>query len=177
MVGQAVAATRQIAYSRQLEMEADTLGARYMAAAGYDPKGTIGFLKTLDQERALNPIDVPAYIMTHPVTQERVANAELVVRSLGATQPRPDDPETLKKVQIIIRMERTTSRDTVVGEYEKLVAAKPAKRRKHSICSVSLSSSRVSCPKPNGTTKNLDSLRPNNPGLQRDLGRLYGADG
>ena len=34
-----------------------------MAAAGYDPKGTIAFLKMLDQERALNPIDVPAYVM------------------------------------------------------------------------------------------------------------------
>jgi predicted Zn-dependent protease len=86
------AATRQAAFSRQLEMESYTLGARYMAAAGYDPKGTIAFLKTLDQERALNPIDVPAYIMSHPITQERVANAELVVKSLGATQPRPDDP-------------------------------------------------------------------------------------
>ena len=84
MVGQAVAATRQAAYSRQLEMESDTLGARYMAAAGYDPKGAMAFLKTLDQERALNPIDVPAYIMSHPMTQERVANAEFVVRSLGA---------------------------------------------------------------------------------------------
>ncbi|HZH83086.1 MAG TPA: M48 family metallopeptidase, partial [Phototrophicaceae bacterium] len=60
MVGQAVSATRQLAFSRQLEMEADTLGTRYMAAAGYDPKGTIEFLKMLDQERALNPIDVPA---------------------------------------------------------------------------------------------------------------------
>src|SRR5262245_45575039 len=37
VVGQAVAATRQLAYSRQLEMEADTLGARYMATAGFDP--------------------------------------------------------------------------------------------------------------------------------------------
>jgi predicted Zn-dependent protease len=49
-VGQAIAATRQIAYSRQLEMEADTLGVRYMAAAGFDPKGSVGFLKILDQD-------------------------------------------------------------------------------------------------------------------------------
>ncbi len=92
IVGQAVSATRQMAYSRQLEMEADTLGARYMAAAGYDPKGSIGFLKMLDQERALNPIDVPAYVMSHPMTQERVANAELVVKSLTlAEYPRPEE--------------------------------------------------------------------------------------
>src|SRR5207302_14258 len=47
-VGQAVSATRQIAYSRQLEMEADTLGVRYMAnwlksSASFrsSPEGTI----------------------------------------------------------------------------------------------------------------------------------------
>ncbi|MGH7870847.1 MAG: M48 family metallopeptidase, partial [Candidatus Binatia bacterium] len=115
MVGQAVSATRQLAFSRQLEMEADTLGMRYMAAAGYDPKGTIAFLKILDQERALNPVDVPAYILSHPVSQERIANAELVVRSLGDTHPRPSDPNALKKVQMIIRNQRST-REDIVGD-------------------------------------------------------------
>ena len=59
------------------------LGTRYMAAAGFDPRGTLAFLKTMDQERQLNPIDVPAYILSHPLTQERLANAELVVKSLA----------------------------------------------------------------------------------------------
>src|SRR4029450_12796175 len=97
------------AYSRQLEMEADTLGVRYMSAAGYDPKGSLGFLKTLDQERALNPIDVPAYMMTHPITLERIANTELVIRSLGKTEIKVEEPDLLKKMQIIIRIERRDS--------------------------------------------------------------------
>lgn len=124
VVGQAVAATRQAAYSRQLEMESDTLGTRYMAAAGFDPRGTLAFLKTMEQERQLNPIDVPAYILSHPLNQERVANAELVVKSLNAGKPRSDDNEGLKKVQILIRMERT-NREAVVAEYEKLVQKDP----------------------------------------------------
>ena len=37
VLGQGIAATRQIAYTRQLEMEADTLGLKYMTEAGYDP--------------------------------------------------------------------------------------------------------------------------------------------
>src|ERR671923_2391348 len=123
-VGQAVAATRQIAYSRQLEMEADPLGVRYMAAAGYDPKGSLGFLKTLDQERALNPIDVPAYLLTHPVTQERVANVEQILRSLGTAKPRSEHPDPLKRMQIIIRTERRDG-DAVVNEYQKVVGQNP----------------------------------------------------
>jgi predicted Zn-dependent protease len=176
IVGQAVAATRQAAFSRQLEMESDTLGARYMAAAGYDPKGTIAFLKTLDQERALNPIDVPAYIMSHPITQERVANAELVVKSLGATQPRPDDPATLKKVQTIIRMERTTGRDAVVSEYEKLVQKNPQNPEALYLLGFAQQlQGQLSQAQRN--YEKARHLRPNNAGLQRDLGRLYGQIG
>lgn len=127
VVGQAIAATRQIAYTRQLEMEADTLGVRYMAAAGFDPNGSLAFLKTLDQERSLNPIDIPAYMMTHPVTQERVANVQLVMRSLSKTEIRTEQPDPLKKIQLILRLERREA-DQLVEEYQK-GRAKPARRR------------------------------------------------
>ena len=172
MVGQAVAATRQLAYSRQLEMEADTLGTRYMAAAGYNPKGTIAFLKTLDQERALNPIDVPAYILSHPITQERVANAELVVKSLGSTQARPDDPEALKKVQIAIRMDRP-NREEVVKEYEKLVQKSPQNPELLYLLGYSEQIQGELAQARKNYEKSRE-LRPENSGLQRDLGRLYG---
>ena len=175
VVGQAVAATRQAAYSRQLEMESDTLGTRYMATAGFDPKGTIAFLKTLDQERALNPIDVPAYIMTHPITQERVANAELVVRSLGTTQRRPEAPEALKKVQIIIQTERTT-RAAVVNEYENLAQKSPENPEVLYLLGFA-QQLQGQLPQAQRNYEKSQKLRPDNPGLQRDLGRLYGQAG
>lgn len=175
VVGQAIAATRQAAYSRQLEMESDTLGTRYMATAGFDPKGTIAFLKTLDQERALNPIDVPAYIMTHPITQERVANAELVVRSLGPTQRRPEAPEALKKVQIIIQTERTT-RAAVVNEYENLAQKSPENPEVLYLLGFA-QQLQGQLPQAQRNYEKSQKLRPDNPGLQRDLGRLYGQAG
>lgn len=175
VVGQAVAATRQAAYSRQLEMEADTLGTRYIAAAGFDPKGTVTFLKTLDQERALNPIDVPAYIMSHPITQERVANAELVVRSLGTTQHRIESPESLKKVQLIIRMERPT-RGAVVSEYEKLVQQNPENPEFLHLLGFA-QQLQEQLPEAKRNYEKSRQLRPDNAGLQRDLGRLYSQTG
>ena len=170
-VGQAVSATRQIAYSRQLEMEADTLGVRYMTAAGYDPKGSLGFLKTLDQERALSPVDVPPYLMTHPISQERVANMEQVIRSLGKTEVRSEQPDTLKKVQIIIRMERHDG-DVVVGEYEKLVRQNPQSAELLQLLGFAqqLKGQLAEAQK---NYEKARELNPNNPGLQRDLGRLY----
>ena len=175
MVGQAVSATRQLAFSRQLEMEADTLGTRYMAAAGYDPKGTIEFLKILDQERALNPVDVPAYILSHPISQERIANAELVVKSLGQTQPRTDDPTALKKVQIVIRMDRA-NRDDVVHDYEKLV--KQAPRNPELLYLLGYAQQRQGqLSEARANYEQARKIWPENAGLQRDLGRLYGEMG
>lgn len=175
MVGQAVSATRQAAYSRQLEMEADTLGARYIAAAGYDPKGTIAFLKTLDQERQLNPIDVPAYIMTHPITQERVANAELVVKSLGPTQPRPESSESLKKVQIMIRLNRPGG-ETVVHEYEKLARENPESAEIFYLLGFAQQLQNKLLQAKENYEKAI-RLNPQNAGLWRDLGRLCGQIG
>jgi predicted Zn-dependent protease len=172
VVGQAVAATRQAAYSRQLEMEADTLGTRYMASAGFDPKGTIGFLKTMDQERALNPIDVPAYIMTHPITQERVANAELVVRSLGSAQPRPEAPENLKKVQMIIRMERTASAFSA-SPYENAVRNNPENPAALHLLGFA-QQLQGQFADARRSYEAAQKLRPSDAGLQRDLGRVYG---
>ncbi len=175
MVGQAVAATRQAAYSRQLEMEADTLGARYMTAAGYDPKGAIAFLKTLDQERALNPIDVPAYVMSHPITQERVANAELVIRSLGPGQPRAESPESLKKIQTIIRMGRP-DRDNVVAELAKSARQNPGNPEQLYLLGFA-QQLQGNMPEAQRNLEEARKARPDNPALQRDLGRLYGQTG
>jgi beta-barrel assembly-enhancing protease len=171
MIGQGVSATRQIAYGRQLEMEADTLGVRYMSAAGYDPKGSLGFLKTMDQERALNPIDIPPYLMSHPVTQERLANMELVVRSLPPNQPRTIQNEPLKKVQAIIRMEKREG-DAVIAEYEKLVRQNPANgEANHLLGFVHLLKGQL--PQAQQYLEAAQRLKPEDAELQRDLGRLY----
>jgi len=175
VVGQAVAATRQAAYSRQLEMESDTLGTRYMAAAGFDPRGTLAFLKTMDQERLLNPTDVPAYLQSHPLTQERMANAELVVKSLAPDKPRPEDNEALKKVQIVIRMERP-NREAVVTEYEKLVQKDP--NNPELLYLLGFAQFQLGLLGP--AQKNYEKswrLRPDRVGLLREIGRLSSQTG
>jgi len=125
----------------------------------------------LDQERALNPIDVPAYILSHPITQERVANADLVVKSLGVTQIRPDDPDALKKVQIIIKMDRPT-RDQVVTEYEKLVQRNPQDPDLLYLLGYT-EQLQGQLPQARKNYEKSLQLKSENPGLQRDLGRLY----
>lgn len=67
-----------LAYARDDELEADRLGAKYMKAAGFDPKAMLTFLETLhgeeDKESRYLPRGVarPQYALTHPYVPERV---------------------------------------------------------------------------------------------------------
>ena len=171
VVGQAVSATRQIAYSRQLEMEADTLGVRYMTAAGYDPAGSLGFLKTLDQERSLNPIDVPAYMLTHPVTQERVANVQLVIRSLGDVQSKAEGFDQLKKIQVLIRLARQET-DKVIDEFQKLVAQTPMDSTAFHLLALA-QHHKGELSQATANYERALKLNHEDAGLYRDVGRLY----
>jgi beta-barrel assembly-enhancing protease len=170
-VGQAISAARQMAYGRQLELEADTLGARYMAAAGFDPNGALGFLKMLDEERALNPVDVPPYLMTHPVTGERVANMQQVIRTLSGVSTNLEEPDPLKKIQLILRMERGDGA-AVLANYEKLAAAQPNSAEAQYLLGVAkLYGGQL--PEARTSFERARKLIPNNAGLFRDLGKLY----
>ena len=72
-----------LSYSRGQESEADAIGIRYLADAGYDPYAMSSFLTQLGRETALDArIDgrdtgnsLPAYLSTHPRTEDRVRQA------------------------------------------------------------------------------------------------------
>jgi len=71
-------------FSREQELEADRLGVRYIARAGYDPGAMTSFLSKMRENSRLeariagrNPDDVDAHdiMSTHPRTVERVRQA------------------------------------------------------------------------------------------------------
>jgi len=170
-IAQGLSATRQFAYTRQLELEADTLGVRYMAQAGYDPAAAVSFLKTMDKERFLNPVQVPAYLLTHPLTPERVANMERVVRSLNIDRPRVDGPDPLKRIQVLIRVERNEG-EAVVAEYGKIIKQSPENAEARHLLAIAQHRGGRTAPARENYEKAraLDAKRP---GLDRDLGRLH----
>jgi beta-barrel assembly-enhancing protease len=170
-VGQAIAVQRQIGYTRQLEMEADTLGVRYMAEAGYDPQAAVNFLKTLDQERVLNPVDIPPYLMDHPLSQERVANVELLMRSLKPNRPPVEEADPIKKIQTLIRLERHEA-DAVIAEQKKSLSQSPKNGEPAQLLGVAYSSKGM-WPEARENFERARTLNPKGPGIDRDLGQLY----
>ena len=170
-LGQALSLTRQLAYARQLEQEADTLGIKYMTAAGYDPRAAVAFLKTLDQERILNPVDVPPYLMTHPLSQERINNAELVLRSLRVSDRQTGSEDAIKKIQLLLRLERDETA-AVLPQLELQVKREQSNPESRQLLAMAyqqkgdLEKARLNYE----TARTLDPMRP---GIDRDLGRLY----
>jgi predicted Zn-dependent protease len=63
------------AYGRDMEREADALGQRLCAAAGYDPMGMSTFLRSLDQRERLliGRPRRPTFLDTHPGSRERAS--------------------------------------------------------------------------------------------------------
>lgn len=170
-LGQALAVTRQLSYNRQLEQEADALGVRYMAEAGYNPRAALAFLKLIDQERMLNPVDLPPYLMTHPLTQERITGVEAVIHSLGLERPRLEYSDPIKRVQTILRLERHDS-DAVINDYERLLNQYPGSAETvHLLGFAYHYKGRWAEARENYERTRV--LNPKSPGVDRDLGRLY----
>jgi len=78
-------------FSRQQEFEADKIGIKDIANAGYDPYGAARFLTALGEWSALRAsisgggtADRPDMMATHPSTPERVAQAVAEGRQFGA---------------------------------------------------------------------------------------------
>uniref|UniRef100_A0ACD5H2Y3 M48 family metalloprotease n=1 Tax=Desertifilum tharense IPPAS B-1220 TaxID=1781255 RepID=A0ACD5H2Y3_9CYAN len=67
-------------YSREMERQADELGTRILAASGYAADGMHNLMLTLDREDTPSP---PAWLSTHPDTQERIRNLERQILQSG----------------------------------------------------------------------------------------------
>ncbi|HEU0135171.1 MAG TPA: M48 family metalloprotease [Allosphingosinicella sp.] len=80
-----------LSYSRKQELEADTLGVRYIAAAGYDPAASASFLASLGAATSLQARSVgrdderstPSWARSHPLSADRVSLATRQAQATG----------------------------------------------------------------------------------------------
>ncbi len=66
----------QLNYSRDFEREADRLGIQVMVRAGFDPNGMVGFFERMLRANRHNDTKAPGYLLTHPLTTERIADMQ-----------------------------------------------------------------------------------------------------
>ncbi len=75
MSGMGLAQQFSINHTRQAEAEADRVGIRYLAAAGFDPHGMVAFFERLNVASRAMGQGPPEYLRTHPLTVNRIAEA------------------------------------------------------------------------------------------------------
>jgi predicted Zn-dependent protease len=68
-----VASGAFLKFSRDDEREADRVGARIMARAGWDPRGMIELLQAIREHEQRDPSSVEVFFSNHPSPQDRVA--------------------------------------------------------------------------------------------------------
>lgn len=89
---EAIAQRTIASFSRQQELEADAIGIKVIARAGFDPYGGARFLGALGRSAAMRSSLIgqnassrkPDMLATHPSTPERVTQAIMAARQIGA---------------------------------------------------------------------------------------------
>ena len=74
--GQAAAIQSQLNFSRDMEREADRVGYGVMTDAGFEPQGFVTMFEKLQQAARLNDNGSFPYLRSHPMTTERIADAQ-----------------------------------------------------------------------------------------------------
>lgn len=73
---QALSIQGQLDFTRENESEADRIGFEILRQSGFDPQGMVSFFSTLQRNNRLFDNNAPAYLRTHPLNTQRIADME-----------------------------------------------------------------------------------------------------
>jgi len=117
-VAQGTAAQQQINFTRSNEHEADRVGIAALADAGFDPYGMASFFDVMSRQNTRAPDErTPAFLMTHPVTTARIAEARDRARSFPPI--RSDDSISYGIAKIRLIVDRFETSEEAVAYFEK----------------------------------------------------------
>ncbi|GAC1452783.1 MAG: M48 family metallopeptidase [Steroidobacteraceae bacterium] len=115
-----LAAQQQINFTRDNEWEADRVGIGFLAGAGFDPNSMANMFETLSRHSGLAETYIPAMLIDHPVTRDRIAEA----RSRAAQFPsrKGKDSQNFALVRERVRVLTTTADVNLAQIYEQKIA-------------------------------------------------------
>ena len=173
----AAAATAELSYSRENEMQADQLGLIYLNDAGYGGDGLLHILKKMRAKQWYDSNTVPTYLMTHPAIDERIAYIDGQLQS-AAKSPKPKSQKSSSEFErvltylltrygdenIVLRNTETALKDNpndVLARYRYGLILARIGRRQEAIEQL----------------RKVLQKRAFDPYLLRDIGRIYFLDG
>jgi predicted Zn-dependent protease len=124
MGGQGLAIQRQLNFSRDAEREADRVGFQTMRAAGYDTSGMVAFFKRLQGTTRLYG-EAPAWLSSHPLTGERIADIQSRIREApkpGHLRPDSIDFHLVRARARVLQDESQSGRDEARSTFDAQMA-------------------------------------------------------
>ncbi len=118
MSTQAGAVAAQLNFSRDFEREADRTGFQTLQRANFNVQGMAAFFERLQKNSRLAESNAPAYLRTHPLSGERVADMQNRVKDEAYRQV-PDSVD-FQLVRAKLRAEQGSAHDAVVYFEESL---------------------------------------------------------
>ena len=120
MATQAAAQQFQINFTRSNEKEADALGIRLVAAAGYDTRKMADFFEKMQRaSRFTDPGLIPEYLRTHPITVNRIAEARGRAERIRPSVIREDSYQYhLVKAKLEVRAQFDPAEAVSIFEYK-----------------------------------------------------------
>ena len=79
----AASAHKQLSFGRGAEAEADRVGLRILASAGFNPQGMPSFLQKLERFDNSKTADIREFLQNHPLSVKRVADTTVRARKYG----------------------------------------------------------------------------------------------
>ncbi len=128
--GQAVAIQGQLNFSRDMEREADRVGFGVLSDAGFEPAGMALMFSHLEQASRLNDDGSFPYLRTHPLTTERIGEAQARLGIQGWHQALSNGPasdSSLAAWHALMAARARVLTDTRSDALHTLATAVPAK--------------------------------------------------
>jgi predicted Zn-dependent protease len=126
--GQAGAIQAQLGYTRAFEREADRVGLETLEKAGFDVRGMPSFFERMQRATRMYENNAPAYLRTHPLTTERIADMENRASSMRYRQV--PDSDDFRYARAKLRAGGDLAADAV-KEMETLLAQRPSEAAAH----------------------------------------------
>jgi predicted Zn-dependent protease len=111
MAAQGLAIQSQLNYTRENEYEADRIGFQRLDAAKFDTNAMATFMERLQKSGRFSEGTAPSYLRTHPVTTERIAEAQ--ARAYGKPYRQVPDSLDFQLVRALLRSYQGTPREAV----------------------------------------------------------------
>jgi predicted Zn-dependent protease len=124
MGGQGLVIQRQLNFSRDAEREADRVGFQTMRTAGYDTSGMVNFFKRLQSTTRLYG-EAPAWLSSHPLTGERIADIQARIRDNpkpGRIKPDSIEFHLVRARARVLQDESQNGRDEAKSTFEAQMA-------------------------------------------------------